>query len=41
MINQKAEEEVRLIIDHLEVHSKALEQINLILSEMKNGTVKN
>jgi uncharacterized membrane protein len=41
MINQKAEEEVRLIIDHLEVHSKALEQINLILSEMKNGSVKN
>ena len=40
MINQKAEIEVRLILDHLETQNKALEEIYKTLDEIKNGNVK-
>jgi uncharacterized membrane protein len=40
-INLKAEEEVRLIIEHLEIQNKALEDNNRMLNELKASLIKN
>ncbi len=40
-INLKAEEEVRLIIEHLEEQNKALEDNNRTLNEIKAALIKN
>ena len=37
MINQKTEEEVRLIVEHLETQNKALEEIFKNIGELKNN----
>ena len=41
MINQKAEEEVRLILEHLEIQNNVLQEIYKELNELKNNNVKN
>ncbi len=38
LINQKAEEEVRIILEHLEIQNKALEEIFKMLDEIKTTT---
>ena len=39
-INKKAEEEVRLIIEHLEMQDKALEELHCMINDLKNTLEK-
>ena len=40
IINQKAEEEIRVLMEHLEAQNKALEEIHNLLTETKNNNRK-